>query len=127
MGFKNAIKDTFRKESNFKYLLLAVLITGLSYGLYKGMLDNFLAEVVQMGEMDRGVTLLHGEGGYRHTPTEIVMSIISNRELIKLERLGHSIDPECFMVISKVTEVHGRGFTRDRVTLALEQQNGEES
>ena len=56
MGFKNAIKDTFRKESNFKYLLLAVLITGLSYGLYKGMLDNYLAEVVAMGEMDRGIT-----------------------------------------------------------------------
>ena len=56
MGFKNSIKDTFRKESNFKYLLLAVLITGLSYGLYKGMLDNYLAEVVQMGEMDRGIT-----------------------------------------------------------------------
>ena len=46
MGFKNSIKDTFRKESNFKYLLLAVLVTGLSYGLYKGMLDNYLAEVV---------------------------------------------------------------------------------
>ena len=56
MGFKNSIKDTFRKESNFKYLLLAVLITGLSYGLYKGMLDNYLAEVVAMGEMDRGIT-----------------------------------------------------------------------
>ena len=35
---------------------MCVLITGLSYGLYKGMLDNFLAEVVGMGEMDRGVT-----------------------------------------------------------------------
>ena len=56
MGFKNSIKDTFRKESNFKYLLLSVLITGLSYGLYKGMLDNYLAEVVAMSEMDRGVT-----------------------------------------------------------------------
>lgn len=67
-----------------------------------------------LGQVDRGVTLLHGEGGYRHTPTEIVMSIISNRELIKLERLVHSIDPECFMIVSKVTEVHGRGFSRGK-------------
>lgn len=36
--------------------MLSVLLTGLSYGLYKGMLDNFLAEIVGMGEMDRGVT-----------------------------------------------------------------------
>ena len=56
MKFKNSITDTFRKESAFRYFLLSVLITGLSYGLYKGMLDNFLVEVVAMGEMDRGIT-----------------------------------------------------------------------
>ncbi len=52
----NRIKQAFRENSGFKLLLLSVLITGLSYGLYKGMLDNYLAEVVRMGEMDRGVT-----------------------------------------------------------------------
>ena len=52
----NRIKNAFREETAFRGLLLTVLITGLSYGLYKGMLDNYLAEVVQMGEMGRGVT-----------------------------------------------------------------------
>ena len=52
----NRIKELFRADSKFRPLLISVLITGLSYGLYKGMLDNFLAEVVQMGEMDRGIT-----------------------------------------------------------------------
>ena len=51
----NRIKNAFREDAKFKPLLLSLLITGLSLGLYKGMLDNFLAEVVQMGEMDRGV------------------------------------------------------------------------
>lgn len=50
------IKSTFRDNTKFKALLISILITGLSYGLYKGMLDNYLAEVVKMGEMDRGVT-----------------------------------------------------------------------
>ena len=49
------MKQIFVEGSKFKIFLLSVLITGLSYGLYKGMLDNFLAEVVGMGEMDRGV------------------------------------------------------------------------
>lgn len=62
-------------------------------------------------QVDRGVTLLHGEGGYTHTPSEIVLSVISSRELVKLERLVHGIDPKCFMIVSKVTEVHGRGFS----------------
>ena len=55
MNFKN-IKDIYKEGSSFKYFLLCLLITGLSYGLYKGMMDNFLAEVVHMGEMDRGIT-----------------------------------------------------------------------
>ena len=64
-----------------------------------------------LSQVDRGVTLLHGEGGYLHQPSEIVMSVISSRELVKLERLVHGIDPQCFMIVSKVTEVHGRGFS----------------
>ena len=57
------------------------------------------------------MTLLHGEGGYTHAPAEIVLSVISSRELVKLQRLVQEIDPQCFMIVSKVTEVHGRGFS----------------
>ena len=56
MKLKDNIHGVFREGNNFRYFLLTVLITGLSYGLYKGMLDNFLVEVVSMGEMDRGIT-----------------------------------------------------------------------
>jgi len=52
----NRIREIFRENTKFRMLLASILITGLSYGLYKGMLDNYLAEVVKMGEMDRGVT-----------------------------------------------------------------------
>ena len=55
MNLKN-MKDIYKEGSGFKYFLLCLLVTGLSYGLYKGMMDNFLAEVVHMGEMDRGIT-----------------------------------------------------------------------
>lgn len=50
------IKEVFRENTRFLPFLLSIIITGLSYGLYKGMMDNFLAEVVGMGEMDRGIT-----------------------------------------------------------------------
>ena len=52
----NRLKQMFRSGTTYKALLISILISGLSYGLYKGVLDNFLAEVVKMGEMDRGVT-----------------------------------------------------------------------
>ena len=52
----NRIKSAFQEGTKYIPLLLSILITGLAYGLYKGVLDNYLAEVVHMGEMDRGVT-----------------------------------------------------------------------
>ena len=64
-----------------------------------------------LSQVDRGVTLLHGAGGYSHEETEIILSIVSNYELPKIEQLCRSIDPECFMIISRVSEVWGRGFT----------------
>ena len=64
--------------------------------------------------VDRGVTILHGEGGYLHQPTEIIMSIVSNHELPKIERLARDIDPDCFMIVSSVTEVWGRGFSTSK-------------
>lgn len=64
-----------------------------------------------LSQVDRGVTLLHGAGGYSHSETEIIMSIVSNYELPKIEQLARSIDPDCFMIISRVSEVWGRGFS----------------
>ena len=64
-----------------------------------------------LSRVDRGCTLLHGEGGYLHQPTEVIMSVVSNHELIKIEQLARQIDPSCFIIISHVTEVLGRGFT----------------
>ena len=52
----NTLRSVYKENSGFQFFLLCILITGLSYGLYKGMLDNYLAEVVGMGEMDRGIT-----------------------------------------------------------------------
>lgn len=72
---------------------------------YQEISDSILTQV------DRGVTLLKSEGGYIHKEGQLILSIISNRELIKVERLVKKIDSECFMVVSRVTEVRGRGFS----------------
>ena len=64
-----------------------------------------------LSEVDRGCTLLHAEGGYLHKSTEVILSIVSNHELPKIERLARAIDPDCFVIINRVSEVWGRGFT----------------
>lgn len=62
-------------------------------------------------QLDRGVTLLDAKGGYSGGERELLMTVISNRELPRLERIVHQIDPTCFLVVSKVSQVSGRGFS----------------
>ena len=57
---------------------------------------------------------VYGEGGYTGEPSEVLLSVISNRELPRLEKLVHSIDPACFLIVSRVTEVSGRGFSMEK-------------
>ena len=66
------IKQICADESKFKMFLFSVMITGLSYGIYKGILDNFLAEVVLMGEVDRGITEF-----FRESPGIILIFILA--------------------------------------------------
>ena len=64
-----------------------------------------------LSKVDRGVTILHGEGGYRGDQKEVILTIVSNSELPKIQRVAREIDPSCFMVINEVNEVWGRGFS----------------
>ena len=69
---------------------------------------------VILSELDRGVTLLNAEGGYLRQPGQLLLTVISNRQLPRLEKLVRAIDPACFMVVSEVTEVRGRGFSMEK-------------
>lgn len=62
-------------------------------------------------KLDRGTTLFKTESGYLHEDGFAVMTVVSNRELPKLNALVMEIDDKAFMVISQVSEVKGRGFT----------------
>ena len=104
-------------------LLLIVISTALNKAMVLGtsrtevkIVSEHSEEIRQaiLSRVDRGVTVLHGEGGYGRTDTAVLLSVISNRELPRLQQLARSIDPKCFMIVSQVTEVWGRGFTMDK-------------
>ena len=63
-------------------------------------------------DIDRGVTLMKGIKGYSGEPTDMVLTVISNRELAKVERLVPDIDDNAFVIVNQVSEVSGRGFTK---------------
>ncbi len=112
----------FRPKENilFGVLLLLIYTTVLDRVMMLGATrtevkiiskhSNAIREAI-LKQIDRGVTMLNGEGGYLREETQIVLSVISNRELARMEKLIHEIDPESFMIITRVTEVSGRGFS----------------
>ena len=54
--FMKSLSEVFRKQSGYRIFLLSVITFGLSYGLYKGVIDNYLAEVVSMTSLDKGIS-----------------------------------------------------------------------
>ena len=61
--------------------------------------------------LDRGTTLITAQGGYSRQGVQLVLSVVSRRELFRVTELIRQIDPEAFLIIEQVKEVHGRGFT----------------
>ena len=61
--------------------------------------------------LDRGTTFLKSESGYLHEDFMTIMTVVSNRELARLNQMVLDIDPKAFVVINEAREVMGRGFT----------------
>ncbi len=77
-------------------------------------------------ELNRGVTVLYGQTGYLKERCHMLLTIVSNRELVKLKNKVQEIDPEAFMTISEVSEVRGRGFSSEGIRLPKELEGKDE-
>jgi uncharacterized membrane-anchored protein YitT (DUF2179 family) len=61
-------------------------------------------------DLDRGVTLLEGSGGYTGDERKVLMAVVSQSEVSKLKVLVKSVDPGAFVILCPANEVLGEGF-----------------
>jgi uncharacterized membrane-anchored protein YitT (DUF2179 family) len=61
-------------------------------------------------ELERGVTILEGRGGYTDAEQQVLYVVVAVSEIAVLKRLLGTIDPQAFVVISDAHEVLGYGF-----------------
>lgn len=96
----------------YTMVLDKVLMTGRNQMQVKVISKKYdqISQEIQR-RMDRGTTLLASEGGHLRESSFAVLTVISGRQLPKLNELVLQIDPNAFMIINQVTEVRGRGFT----------------
>ena len=65
--------------------------------------------------LKRGGTFLYGRGTYTRKNRKIVMTVLNNFELKRLEEMVFDIDPEAFVIIERTYNVLGRGFSHRKV------------
>ena len=73
-------------------------------------------------ELNRGVTMLYGKTGYLREKCYVLLTVVSSRELVRLKNKVQEIDPEAFLTVSVVSEVRGRGFSRESINLPKEEE-----
>jgi uncharacterized membrane-anchored protein YitT (DUF2179 family) len=61
-------------------------------------------------QLERGVTLLPGLGGYTGSERPVLYCVISRSEVSQLKALVRDADPKAFMVIGQAHEALGEGF-----------------
>ena len=66
-------------------------------------------------KLDRGSTFFLSESGYLRKDTKTLMTVVSKRELVRLQHKVKEIDPEAFIVINDVKEVVGKGFSINKI------------
>ena len=66
-------------------------------------------------KIDRGVTLLDGQGWYSKKEIKVVVVLAKKRESLDIFRLIKDIDPDAFISQSNVVGVYGEGFDKLKV------------
>jgi len=61
-----------------------------------------------MEHLQRGVTVVRGEGGYTGQEVRILYSVIAFQELSRFKEMIRKIDPEAFVVVTETMEVMGK-------------------
>ena len=60
--------------------------------------------------LDRGVTVLHGQGAYTGKEREVLMCAFKQREIAAIKAVVKEIDPDAFLIVCNAHEVLGEGF-----------------
>lgn len=68
-----------------------------------------------MSTLHRGVTFLGGKGGYSKKDKLLVMTVVHNYQLKRLEETVFAVDPNAFVIIENTFNVLGSGFSKRKV------------
>jgi len=125
-GFIIEMKDLAISRPAFSLTLYAIFLLFVSARIVDVIIDGFdyaraayiisdkykeIEEAIQ-NSLSRGATALKSRGLYKDVEREVIVAIVTLKELSKLQELIKEIDPDAFVIINNVHEVLGNGFRR---------------
>lgn len=94
--------------------IVDVIIDGFDYARAAFIISDKYLEIEDAIEntMSRGATALKSRGLYKNIDREVIITIVTLKEVGRLQELIKKIDPDAFVIINNVHEVLGNGFRR---------------
>lgn len=111
---------------NAMYSIIAYFIAHKAIDLVLGGLDesksvmNMSEKAAEISEailhrLGRGVTHFYAKGGYTEEDKEVLYCVVTRLELSKLKMIVFDADPDAFMTIEIVHDVHGGRFKKKAI------------
>ncbi len=114
----------YRDITSTLYATITIFVIGYVIdAILTGLDDTSMAYVISekggqiskaiTEKLERGATLLYGQGAYSGEERKIVLCVIRPFEVHKLKTIINEVDPACFLILAKAGEVFGDGFKRE--------------
>jgi uncharacterized membrane-anchored protein YitT (DUF2179 family) len=115
-----AYAAVFNNVHNALYGIVALYITSIVmdavvYGPNNAKVAYIISDnpepiVAELLKMDRGVTILDGEGAFTGKAKKVVMVAFKRRQIMAIKRIVRDCDPKAFVIVYQAHEILGEGF-----------------
>jgi uncharacterized membrane-anchored protein YitT (DUF2179 family) len=97
-----------------------IVMDGILYGIDRSRVAYIITrqpvEIARsiISDMDRGVTILQGKGGYSGEEKHVLLCAFKERQIVALKNTVKTIDPTAFLIVCDAHEVFGDGFREQK-------------
>ena len=116
-----AVAAVFGNLSSALYGIVALYLSSfvmdkVLYGLDNAKVAYIISDSYEaitqalIHDIDRGVTILHGQGAWTGAEKKVLMVAFKQKQIVEIKRMVNDIDPAAFLVVCDAHEVLGDGF-----------------
>jgi uncharacterized membrane-anchored protein YitT (DUF2179 family) len=89
-----------------------ILLEGFDYCRAAYIISDKSEEIADkiLNQIHRGVTALEGKGMYTGRSRQVLLCVLSKKQIPELKAIVSAVDPEAFVIVVEAREVLGEGF-----------------